>query len=63
MGIYIDPAIFKFLETLNSLKNSNSFLICFIAMSMDMLLFYKNLLTKITAWASTVPVLVLRQES
>lgn len=42
---------FSELEILNSLKNLNNSLICFIAMSMRPLLFCNGLLTKLSAWA------------
>lgn len=50
-------------EVLNSLRNSNNFLICFIKMSMWMLLFCNNLLTKFTVWAPEVPASTLRLAS
>ena len=47
---------------LNSLKNSNNSLICFISRSVCALLFCNNLLTKFTAWVQAVMIPALRPE-
>lgn len=47
-------------ESLNSFKNNS--LICFIAMSMHMLLFCSNLLTKFAGCTPVVPVLVMHNQ-